>query len=265
MVSPLPLPPRIGMQSMPNTDKPIRLDLALVRCGLAASRSQARDLILRGAVTVRGSPILRPGAGVTSADDLAVAVGATAWVSRGAVKLLAALDKFAFDPADRVALDLGVSTGGFTQVLLERGARCVYAVDVGHGQLHSSLADSARIVHLEGTDARALTRAEIPAPVSAIVADVSFISLTKVLPAALALAASGCWLIALVKPQFEAGRDAVGKGGIVRAAADRARALALVRDWIAAQPGWRVVGEMVSPITGGSGNEEFLLGAVRDT
>jgi 23S rRNA (cytidine1920-2'-O)/16S rRNA (cytidine1409-2'-O)-methyltransferase len=241
-----------------------RLDVALVRRGLAVSRSQARDFITRGVVCVRGETALKPGVLVSPVDEIAVAPGEGAWVSRGALKLLAALDAFHFDPSQRVAVDVGASTGGFTQVLLSRGATRVYAVDVGHGQLHASVAAEPRVVNLENTDTRALTDAQIPDRAEAIVADVSFISLTKALPAVLELAADGCWLVALVKPQFEAGREAIGKGGIVREAADRERALAHVKDWMARQPHWRVAGVIPSPIAGGSGNQEFLLGAVRD-
>jgi 23S rRNA (cytidine1920-2'-O)/16S rRNA (cytidine1409-2'-O)-methyltransferase len=245
-------------------DKPIRLDVAMVQRGLASSRSQARDLILRSAVTVKGVPVRAPGMRVAPGDAVAVAAGAACWVSRGAVKLMAALDKFAFDATGRVALDIGASTGGFTQALLARGAFRVYAVDVGRAQLHPAVAVDPRVVQREELDARSLTAAQVPEPVEAIVADVSFISLTKALPAALALAAPGCWLVALVKPQFEAGRAAVGKGGVVRDATDRVRALESVRGWISAQPGWHVVGAITSPIAGRAGNEEFLLGAVRD-
>ena len=158
-------------------------------------------------------------------------------------------------------MDIGASTGGFTEVLLERGAAKAYAVDVGRGQLHKRLAADARVVSLEATDARTLDSHLIPEQAGVIVADVSFISLTQALPAALRLAAPGAFLIALVKPQFEAGREAIGKGGIVRDAAARQTALARVRDFVAQQPGWNVIGEMPSPITGGSGNEEFLLAA----
>ncbi len=202
-------------------------------------------------------PPLRP------VPTCSVAAGAGDHVSRGALKLMAALEHFRFSALGVVALDVGASTGGFTQVLLERGAARVFAVDVGHGQLHARLAEDPRVVSLERCDARSLDRTRIPEPVGAIVADVSFISLTKALPAALALAAEPAWLVALVKPQFEAGRAAVGRGGIVRDAAARARAVALVQDWVAAQAGWQVAGVIPSPIAGGSGNEEFLLGAVR--
>lgn len=240
------------------------MDLALVQRGLAVSRAQARDLVLRNAVTVGGTIVTSPATGVTPLDDIAVAEDAAGWVSRGALKLLAALDGFAFDATGRAALDVGASTGGFTQVLLQRGARRVYAVDVGRGQLHARIAVDPRVVDLCAQDARTLTIGHVPEPIGAIVADVSFISLTKALPAALALALPGCWLVALVKPQFEAGRAAVGKGGVVRDTADRERALALVRDWLAGQSGWRIAGTAPSPIAGGSGNLEYLLGAVRD-
>lgn len=248
---------------MANRDSPMRLDLALVARGLASTRSQARDLILRGAVTVHGAAADRPAMPVRHDDEITVAEGAAGWVSRGALKLIAALDAFGFDAAGRVALDVGASTGGFTQVLLERGARRVYAVDVGHEQLHPTIAGNPSVVNLSDYDARALDRKLVPEPVEAITADVSFISLTKALPAALALASPGCWLIALVKPQFEAGRAAIGKGGLVRDAADRDRALSDVQGWLAAQIGWRSVGFIPSPVAGGSGNREYLVGAVR--
>ena len=241
-----------------------RLDKALVAKGLAETRSRARDLILRGQVRVAGEVATRPAAHVDVDAAVEVAAGAAAQVSRGAVKLAAALDAFGFDAAGAVALDVGASTGGFTQVLLERGAARVYAVDVGRGQLHERLRSDPRVVVLEETDARDLDRALVPEPVGAIVADVSFVSLLKVLPGALALAGAGAWLVALVKPQFEVGPAGVGRGGIVRDAALRQEAVARVADWIAAEPGWRLVGVIPSPIRGGSGNEEFLLGAVRD-
>jgi 23S rRNA (cytidine1920-2'-O)/16S rRNA (cytidine1409-2'-O)-methyltransferase len=240
-----------------------RLDKMLVLRGLVPSRARAQDLIRRGLVRVGDAVETSPGALVRETMALAVAGGQDD-VSRGACKLAAALDHFAFSPAGLAALDVGAATGGFTQVLLRRGASRVYAVDVGHGQLHPSLAGDPRVVALEGCDARSLDAVRIPEPVGAIVADVSFISLTKALAGALVLAAPGAWLVALVKPQFEAGRAAIGKGGIVRDPAQRARATETVRAWLAAQPGWRIVGLMPSPIAGGSGNQEFLLGAVHD-
>ena len=241
--------------------KKTRLDILLVDCGLAATRARAADLIRRGAVRVGGATAAKPGQLVALDAVLSVSPGAGAYVSRGGLKLEAALDAFALDAEGRVALDIGASTGGFTDALLARGAARVYAVDVGRGQLHEKLRADPRVVALEATDARSLDRSVIPEPVSAIVADVSFISLTLALPAALALAAPGAWLVALIKPQFEAGREAVGKGGVVRKDEDRERAIARVRDFVASRPGWSVLGVIPSPIEGGSGNREFLHAA----
>lgn len=237
-----------------------RLDQALVQHGLASTRSRARDLILRGAVTVDGKTVVKPAATISPSAELSVTAEA-ADVSRGSVKLRAALDAFAFDPAAAICLDVGASTGGFTQALLAAGAAKVYAVDVGHGQLAAELRNDPRVAGLEGQDARALTANQIPDWIAAIVADVSFISLTKALGVPLSFAAPGAWLAALIKPQFEAGRDAIGKGGIVRNEEAREAAVASVRAWVASQPGWTVDGIIPSPIAGGSGNREFLLGA----
>lgn len=242
----------------------MRLDQALVERGLVATRSRARDLIRRGEVTVDGAVAMKPAAAVSPGSTIALSPGAGDYVSRGALKLAAALDCFALSPAGRICLDVGASTGGFTETLLRRGAARVHAVDVGTGQLDAALAADARVAALEQTDVRHLDRSVIPDPVAAVVADVSFMSLTLALPAALALTAPGAWLVALVKPQFEAGRAAVGKGGIVRDAAAHAAAVEKVRAWIAAQPGWRPLGVLPSPVTGGSGNAEFLIAAVRD-
>jgi len=240
----------------------VRLDAALVARGLTATRARARDLIVRGEVQVAGRTVDKAGALVAPDAELAIIGSANDHVSRGAAKLIAALDTFGFSPKGRTALDIGASTGGFSQVLLERGAAKVYAVDVGHGQLHASVAADRRVACLEGTDARVLDHQLIAEPVEAIAADVSFISLAKALPAALALAAPGCWLAALVKPQFELSPAQIGKGGIVKDPADGARALARVADWIAAQPGWRVTGSCASPLPGKAGNQEYLLGAI---
>ncbi len=241
--------------------KKMRLDRILVDRGLAVTRSRAADLIRLAAVSVDGQPALKPGALIEPGARLIVDGQASPFVSRGGLKLAAALDAFGLNPKGLVALDIGASTGGFTEVLLQRGATCVYAVDVGRDQLHAKLRDDPRVVALEATDARALGTEVIEGPVGAIVADVSFISLTKALPAALNLAAPGAWLVALVKPQFEVGRKAVGKGGIVRDAQAWARAVAEVRAFIDSAPGWKVFAEMPSPIPGGSGNEEVLIGA----
>ncbi len=190
---------------------------------------------------------------------------APCFVSRGAEKLVAALDGFCFDAGNRIVLDLGASTGGFTQVLLQRGARRIYAVDVGRGQLHPTLRADARVTSLEQRDARTLSRKMIPDAIEALVADVSFISLTKALGPALALTAPGAWLIALIKPQFECGGPKeVGADGVVRDEKVRTTATEAVRSWIAEQRGWRVRGVIPSPILGGSGNVEYLIGAVRD-
>lgn len=241
----------------------LRLDKALLMRGLAPTRSRARDLIVRGVVSVGGAVETKPGALV--AETAAIALSESSdYVSRGGLKLEAALDAFGFDPHGRVALDVGASTGGFSDVLLKRGAKHVFAVDVGHGQLNLRLREDARVTSLEGTDARSLTEREIPQRVAALVADVSFISLEKALPAALRFAERGCWLVALVKPQFEAGREAVGKGGIVREASVRDAQAEKIAAWIGSLPGWRVAGVIDSPIEGGSGNREFLLGAVFD-
>jgi len=242
-----------------------RLDIALVERGLAPTRSRARDLIRSGQVRVDDEVCTKAGAEVGEDEHLSLQdAEAARAVSRGGQKLAAALVAFEFDPSGRVALDVGASTGGFTQVLLERGAKKVYAADVGHGQLHASLKEDRRVVSLEGLDARRLTRAVVPEPVDVITADVSFISLIKALGPALELAAPGAFLVALVKPQFEVGPERIGKGGIVRDAAARDSALDTVTAWLASQPGWRVAGSIPSPIKGGSGNVEFLIGALHD-
>ncbi|MDX2308130.1 MAG: TlyA family RNA methyltransferase [Hyphomicrobium sp.] len=242
-----------------------RLDEVLVLRGLVPTRSRARDAILRGHVTVDGEILRKAGASVLPHAAIAVADAAgTAYVSRGALKLIAALDAFSFDVSGRTALDAGASTGGFTEVLLARGARHVTAVDVGHGQLHERLRVDPRIAVIEGRDARSLTSADIPEPVGAIVADLSFIGLAKVLPSLLPLAAGRAWLVALVKPQFEVGREGIGKRGIVTDDKHRQSALDNVAECVGATPGWRVTGTIPSPIEGGSGNREFLLGAVHE-
>jgi 23S rRNA (cytidine1920-2'-O)/16S rRNA (cytidine1409-2'-O)-methyltransferase len=246
-----------------NSKRLMRLDIRMVERGLVASRARAQDLIRRGLVEIAGVVERRPGTRVAADAEVVLSGGAAAHVSRAALKLIAALDHFGFSADGVVGLDIGASTGGFTQVLLARGAARVYAVDVGHGQLHARLVTDPRVVSLEDCDARRLDRTLVPEPVGALVADVSFISLTKVLPVPLTLAHPGAWLVALIKPQFEAGRAAVGKRGIVRDAAARQCAVELVRDWIAGQPDWRVLDVIASPIAGGSGNEEFLLGATR--
>jgi 23S rRNA (cytidine1920-2'-O)/16S rRNA (cytidine1409-2'-O)-methyltransferase len=241
-----------------------RLDQALVARGLVPTRARARDLILRGEVSVDGTAASKPAAMVSDDTRLDLLGGPSDYVSRGSLKLRAALAHFGFDAGGRVALDIGASTGGFTEVLLQAGARSVYAVENGQGQLHPRLASDPRVHSLERTDARRLDTSLIPEPVAAIVADVSFISLTKVLPAALGLAARGCWLVALVKPQFEGDPHTIPRDGIVKDAAVRTAAVERIARFIAGQTGWRVTGSLVSPIHGGDGNVECLIGAVLD-
>jgi 23S rRNA (cytidine1920-2'-O)/16S rRNA (cytidine1409-2'-O)-methyltransferase len=237
----------------------MRLDQALVAAGLAPSRARARALIEAGGVRVDGAVATRPAAAVPPDASLTVDADPNPWVSRGALKLAHALDAFALDPAGAVALDLGASTGGFSQVLLARGAAAVWAVDVGHGQLAPKLAADPRLHAIEGLNARDLTAAHVPPP-DFLVADLSFIALSKALPPALALARPGAALVALVKPQFEVGPGRVGKGGIVRDPAAVAEAVAGVRAFLEAE-GWTVLGETPSPIRGGDGNTEVLVAA----
>ena len=238
-----------------------RLDEELVRRGLSRSRARARDAILRGAVTVDGAPAGKPAQMVGEAAAIAIADEAAAYVSRAALKLAHALAAFGLDVRDAEALDLGASTGGFTQVLLEAGAARVTAIDVGHGQMDSALAADPRVRLIENLNARDLSAAHLAAPPDLIVCDVSFISLKLALPPALALAALGARLIALIKPQFEAGRAALGKGGILRDDAARAAVVADITGWLGTEQGWRVIGTALSPVEGGDGNIEYLIHA----
>ena len=237
-----------------------RLDELLVMRGLFSSRSRARDAVERGTVRVDGTVAARPGQPVAADAGIVVDDPARAYVSRAALKLIAGLDHFGFDPSGARALDIGASTGGFTQVLLERGAAHVTAIDVGHGQFHPALAGDPRIAVVEGLNARNLTLADLGglAP-DFIVSDVSFISLTLALPPALDLARPGARALVLVKPQFEAGREAIGKGGLLRNPAEADSVAERLRTWLDAFPGWRALGLAPSPIEGGDGNREFLL------
>jgi 23S rRNA (cytidine1920-2'-O)/16S rRNA (cytidine1409-2'-O)-methyltransferase len=238
-----------------------RIDLLLVERGLFDSRARARAAIEAGLVNADGKVVVRPSDMVEDAADI-TAAPAHPWVGRGGLKLDHALTLWPVAVEGRIVLDVGASTGGFTQVCLSRGAARVYAVDVGRGQLHPSLAADPRVVELSGTDARSLNASLIPTPPDLIVTDVSFIGLAKALPAALALAGEGADLVALVKPQFEVGRERVGKGGLVKDEAARVDALADVVAWLEGV-GWRVLVTADSPVTGGDGNREFLLRAVR--
>ena len=235
-----------------------RADISLVARGLFPSRAKAAEAIAAGLVTADGRVVAKASQPLC-ADARIEAVAPYPWVSRGGVKLAAALDHFRVDPAGRACLDVGASTGGFTDVLLARGARRIVAVDVGHGQLHPRIAAEPRIVSFEHRDARELAPADLDEPVSLVVADVSFISLTLVLPTMLRLTADDADLVALVKPQFE---GAPTKKGIVRDADARAAALARVVYCLDAL-GWSVTGTMASPIAGGDGNIEALLHARR--
>ena len=237
-----------------------RADQSLVERGLVPSRARAQAAIEAGLVTADGVRVQKASQPVAPDTELR-ASPAYPYVSLGGLKLAAALDRFAFYPRDKVCLDIGASTGGFSEVLLDRGARLVYAVDVGRGQLHSSLSSRRGIVSLEGTDARALDRGLVPEAVQLLVADVSFISLKLVLPAALALCAASAELVVLVKPQFEAGKAHLKKG-IVRDAAVRKAVCADIERFIVEEDR-RLVGSIESPIAGGEGNREFLIGARR--
>jgi len=240
-----------------------RADQLLVEQGLAESRTKAQALILAGVVSCGERRVDKPGEQLAADAILALKGRNHPWVSRGGVKLAHAFDHFRITVEGSVALDIGASTGGFTEVLLSRGARRVYAVDVGHGQLAWKLRQDPRVVILERLNARYLTRTEIPDPVDTIACDASFIGLATVLPAPLALAAEHAQLVALVKPQFEAGPALVGKGGVVRNPEIHREVCERVAAWVAAQPGWSVVGIVESPIRGPEGNREFLLYASR--
>ncbi len=255
---PVPSAPR-------KTDERIRLDELLVLRGLYATRSRARDAIERGAITVDGAVVAKPGHAVPATSKIVADDPAAGYVSRAALKLIAGLDHFGLDPVGSEALDIGASTGGFTQVLLERGAAHVVAFDVGHGQLDESLRNHPRVTVMEGLNARDLTSSHLGGRrPDFLVCDVSFISLTLALPPALALAAPGARAIFLVKPQFEAGREAIGKGGILKDPAEGPRIAEKLRAWLDALPGWRALGVCDSPVAGGDGNREFLLGGIKD-
>lgn len=236
-----------------------RLDELVLARGLADSRSQAQALIRAGKVFSSSTRLDKPGRLLPEDVPLALRGPPHPWVSRGGVKLAFALDRFGIAPEGVVALDVGASTGGFTDVLLARGAARVYAVDVGRGQLAWRLRTDPRVAVLERLNARHLDARHVPEPPQIVTCDVSFIGLERALPPALALAAPGARLVALVKPQFEAGRREVGKGGIVRSQAAREAACRRVSDWLDRQPGWRAAGLVESPIAGAGGNREYLL------
>ncbi len=240
----------------------IRIDQLLVERGLAESRTRAQALVMAGHVMLGERKVDKPGQLVAEDAELTVKGQDHPWVSRGGVKLAHALETFGIDVGGAVAIDVGSSTGGFTDVLLSRGAAKIYAVDSGTNQLAWKLRQDARVIVLEQTSARILTADHVPEPVDLIVCDASFISLAKVLERPLTFAKPAAQLVALIKPQFEAGRAEVGKGGVVRDIAVHERVCAEVRAWLEAA-GWRVKGLIESPITGPKGNVEFLIWAER--
>ncbi len=239
-----------------------RLDQLLTDRGLAESRTRAQALVMAGLVFSGEMKLAKPGQQLAEDAPLEVRGRDHPWVSRGGIKLSAALDHFALDPAGAVAMDIGSSTGGFTDVLLSRGASQVFAVDSGTNQLAWKLRQDPRVSVLEQTSARILTETQIDQPCDWVVCDASFIGLAKVLEVPLRLAAPQCRLVALIKPQFEVGREEVGKGGVVRDPVLHARVCDEVADWLS-KNGWTVLGIVPSPITGPEGNIEFLIHAAR--
>jgi 23S rRNA (cytidine1920-2'-O)/16S rRNA (cytidine1409-2'-O)-methyltransferase len=240
-----------------------RADKLLVDRGLVETRAKAQALIMAGKVYSGDRRIAKAGDTLPEDAPLELKGQDHPWVSRGGLKLVHGLDHFGLDPAGLVAIDVGASTGGFTDVLLTRGAAKVYAVDVGHGQLAWKLRNDPRVVVLERTNARNLDRTQIADAADIVVCDASFIGLETVLPAALALTAPGAWAVGLIKPQFEVGPDRVGKGGVVRDPALHQEVCDRIAAWFGAQAGWTVLGITASPILGPEGNREFLIAARR--
>ncbi|MCU1500356.1 MAG: hemolysin [Acidimicrobiales bacterium] len=241
--------------------KGTRADVALVERGLAESRTRAQALIMAGLVFSGEQRINKPGEVIAADRALELRGQDHPWVSRGGVKLAHGLAHFGLSPEGRVCMDLGSSTGGFTDVLLTHGAAHVHAVDVGHGQLAWKLRNDPRVTVMERVNARHLKEGDLP-PLDVLVCDASFIGLRVVLPAALAFCKPGAWAVALIKPQFEVG-PAIAKGGVVRDAAVHERVCAEIWAWWAALPGWRVLGVEPSPLLGPEGNREFLIAAER--
>ncbi|MFZ5676692.1 MAG: TlyA family RNA methyltransferase [Pseudomonadota bacterium] len=237
-----------------------RLDEALVARGLYPTRSRARDAVKRGTVMVDGIVATKPAQPVATDAELSIADEARAYVARSALKLKHALDYFALSPKGLNCLDIGASTGGFTEVLLEHGAAHVTAIDVGHDQFAAALRSEPRVTLREGLNARDLTSDHLRLPLRFVVCDVSFISLKLALPAALDFAETGARLVALIKPQFEAGRDALGKDGIVRSETLRQRICDDIASWLKGRD-WAPMGLTPSPLKGGSGNTEYLVAA----
>lgn len=254
----------------PPTSPKTRLDVALVARGLFESRARATAAVKAGHVQVNGQVMTRAAHATDPEAEIKVSGAGHNYVSRGGLKLAHGLDVFGYDPAGKRAIDLGASTGGFTDVLLKRGAAHVYAVDVGHDQLHPDLRADPRVSNLEGVNARGLTRDQISASpedlpedaLDCLVCDVSFIRLSLVLPPAMALLGRGGWMVALIKPQFEAGRAAIGKNGVVSDTGVHARVCDDFIAWFAETfPDWQYAEIIPSPIVGPQGNKEFLFGA----
>lgn len=242
--------------------KKIRLDQLLVERFGYENKSRARETILRGCVTLNGVVAAKPGLNAAPTDKIEITDDAANYVSRAALKLKHGLDVTGFSPASKVALDLGASTGGFTQVLLEQGAQHVWCIDVGSGQLHPSLNGNPKITNLENLNVRDITHETVDNQnIKFLVSDLSFISLKIALPAALKICAIGCQAIFLVKPQFEVGRENIGKGGLVRSSEIGGEAAQSVSQWLDDQHDWQVSNFLPSPIKGGDGNAEFLLAA----
>jgi 23S rRNA (cytidine1920-2'-O)/16S rRNA (cytidine1409-2'-O)-methyltransferase len=239
-----------------------RLDEILVQRGLYASRSRARDAIARGTVTVDGAVAAKPAQNTSPESRIEILDEARTYVSRSALKLKSGINFFNISVKGLNCLDIGASTGGFTQVLLEQGSAHVTAIDVGHGQFHASLQHDTRVTSIEGLNARDLTASHLKYKIDFIVCDVSFISLKLALPAALSIAEPGACLVALIKPQFEAGRDAVGRGGIVSDPQEHDRVCREISEFLTAE-NWKVIGVTHSSIEGGDGNREFLIAAVK--
>ena len=236
-----------------------RLDVALVERGLAETRAAAQRLVMAGLVFSGERRLDKAGHAIAADTPIEVRGQPHPYVSRGGLKLEKALDHFAIPVAGRIALDVGSSTGGFTDCLLQRGVAKVYAIDVGTNQLAWKLRSDPRVISMERTNIREVTRTEVPEPINLVVCDASFIGLRTALPAALALAAPGAHLVALIKPQFEVGRGRVGKGGIVRDPELHTEVCETISTWLGAQPGWQVIGVTDSPIEGAEGNKEFLI------
>lgn len=230
----------------------------LAQLGLAPSRSRARDMIARGCVIADGAKVVKAGSMLTADAQITIDDPGSNYVSRAALKLVAGLDAAGIDAQGKHALDIGASTGGFTQVLLERGAASVLAIDVGHGQMVPEIANDPRVTNIEGLNARDLSSEHLAVPPDLIVSDVSFISLKLAAEPALRLAAAAECVL-LVKPQFEVGRDGIGKGGLVTDEALVQKTLEDITDWFSTLPGWTMTKRLPSPITGGDGNKEYLL------